>query len=358
MKIAIVTFAHRRNDKTGDCLQAVKTAQALQNAGHTVAHNYVDEKGTVSDAKGERVGVWNSFYKDYDIIHAIPPIPSKFIERFSALDVPLVASSIFWRSFRYNLVLARNQGMSLRLFVDLLRDLLAMFGVRTFFSYKGYDLILPNSSDEVRNFSRYCLTKKGATVISVPNAIDPIPAWVDKLQRPNFVPADEYIVCPGIFAPRKNQRLLMEAFRDTPYGIVFMGGGGDAYKRYASSNMLFTGHIPHGSEAFYQTLKFARVACLPSNCETPGIALLEAAALGARPVVSFEGGTSQYYGWDAEYFDPLSVESLRLAVVSAWERGRLSVKECSNYRELTWDKTAIFTANAYRQCKAIYEKNK
>lgn len=110
---------------------------------------------------------------------------------------------------------------------------------------------------------------------------------------------------------------------------------------------FFLGHVQHGSRLFYGLMKYARVCCLPSNCETPGIAGLEGAALGARPVVPYEGGTCEYYGWDAEYHNSLSERSIGESVERAWKRGLLTVEEQQRYRRLTWNVCANWTLEAY-----------
>ena len=209
--------------------------------------------------------------------------------------------------------------------------------------------MLPNSEDEVRNFLKYCFVKPSAKVLAVPNAIDPIPDYVANLPRPPQVPAGDYIVVPAVFASRKNQRTLIEAMKDSEYQFVFIGDGDclEECKRVANPNMHFLGYVQHGTSVFYGILKYARVVCLPSNCETPGIAGLEAAALGARPVVPYEGGTSQYYGWDAEYLDPLDVHSIRRAVNHAFARGRMSECDSMKYRAVTWRVVAEKTLAAY-----------
>ena len=97
-------------------------------------------------------------------------------------------------------------------------------------------------------------------------------------------------------------------------------------------------------------MRDARVVCLPSNCETPGIAGLEAAALGVRPVVPREGGTTQYYGWDAVYLDPLSETSIASSVEEAWRLGRLSVAQRGKYGDLNWSICAQKTLAAYKCC--------
>jgi glycosyltransferase involved in cell wall biosynthesis len=86
----------------------------------------------------------------------------------------------------------------------------------------------------------------------------------------------------------------------------------------------------------------------PSDCETPGIALLEAALAGARPVVTRHGGTQEYFGINGEYFNPVNPKSLKRAIVQAWERGRLTPYEASSYARFTWHWTAELTVNAYQ----------
>ena len=234
---------------------------------------------------------------------------------------------------------------------DYLRTFLAWLGHPNHTAYSGYDLLLPNSEDEIRCVRRFCRVKRGARIVAVPNAVDPVPGHVATLKRLNFVPTDDYIVVPAFFADRKNQISLIRALQDAPYPVVFAGEGPrlDECKKAANAHMTFLGHVAHGSDEFYALLKYARVVCLPSNCETPGIAGLEGAALGARPVVPYEGGTCQYYGWDAEYLDPLSLKSIRNAVDMAWRRGRLSVAEMEKYRQLTWEVCAQKTIEAYQK---------
>ena len=232
----------------------------------------------------------------------------------------------------------------------LVREYAAKIGIKLLFAKDGYDLLLPNSEDEIRCVKKYCRIKKGAKLVAVPNAIDPIPEYVATLRRDARLPEEDYLLVPGCFAIRKNQIALIRALKNFPHPIVFMGGGDTIMnfcKEVATSQMIFLGHVAHGSDLFYSAMKYARVVCLPSNCETPGIAGLEAAALGARPVVPYEGGTAQYYGWDAEYLNPLSESSIESAVIKAWNRGRLSADNQKAYSQLTWSLCAEKTLKAY-----------
>ena len=351
MKIAILSLHSRFGDVTGDCVQAEKTAASLRILGEDASRFYLDQNsGIIYDYKNDNVGYWSDVFKDYDIVHAIPPIPSKFISKFPKIKAKLVCSTVFWRSLTYTKVLQKNEGrLSLSIIKEYIRDFLAMIHIRLLSAYKVYDLLLPNSEDEIGVLKKYAKLKSNAEIVAVPNAIDKIPDTVDGLPRSSLAPSSDYVLVPGFFAARKNQATLIRALRDFPHPVIFMGKGPllEKGKKIANKNMFFIGHIDHGSDEFYSIMKYARVVCLPSNCETPGIAGLEAAALGARPVVPYEGGTCQYYGWDAEYHNPLRESSLLKSVEMAWEKGRLSESDKCRYASLTWDVCAEATRRAY-----------
>ena len=351
MKIAILSLRSRFGDVTGDCVQAEKTAEALKRLGETADRYYLDpQSGKVYGKENEELGEWQEVMSDKDIIHTIPPIPIANILRHPKVKAKLVTSSVFWSSPTFWRVVLKNSiRVDFALLKALAREMAVKLGVKLLRAKDGYDLLLPNSEDEIRCVKKYCRLKKDAKLVAVPNAIDPIPEWVVDLERPNELPKGDYLLVPGVFAARKNQMMLIKALKEFAHPIVFMGGGPllEKCRQNACSNMVFLGHVEHGCRRFYSLLKFARVACLPSNCETPGIAGLEAAALGARPVVPYEGGTSQYYSWDAEYLNPLSEDSIRVAVEKAWNRGRLGEDKQKRYRDLTWDVCAQMTREAY-----------
>jgi hypothetical protein len=56
---------------------------------------------------------------------------------------------------------------------------------------------------------------------------------------------------------------------------------------------------------------------LPSHIETPGLASLEAAMVGCLPVVGECAPVREYFGDTAVYCDPMSVDSIRSAIVEA-----------------------------------------
>lgn len=351
MKVAILSDYSRIGGVTGDCVQANKTADALHRVGVTALRCYIRPSDSqVYGPRGELLGSWTEVLGNFDIVHAM--VPFRVIRKLPKIRAKFACYTVFWRSFNCIRVNVYNSGHLGRADVkDLLYVALSRIGIKTYRFFNGYDLLLPNSEDEIRCVKRFCPVKKDVRFASVPNAVDALPEDIQAVDRAAVLPQKDYVVVPAFFSHRKNQLGLIRALKDTDLPIVFMGDGPMLVKckAEASRSMVFLGHVEHGSNLFWSALRHARVVCLPSGCETPGIAGLEGAAVGARPVVPHEGGTSQYYGWDGEYHNPSSIRSIKEAVMRAWERGRLTLDEQQHYRDNTWDKCAKSLVRAYKQ---------
>lgn len=351
MKVAILSLRVRFGDVTGDCVQAEKTVAALREIGVDAQRFYLEpETGNIFDARNELLGKWEDTMMEMEVIHTIPPIPFAFLKRLPKVNAILATSTVFWNSWTWwKVVLRYSAKVNKNMIFAFIREICANVGVKLNNDKNGYELLIANSEDEIRCVKKYCRLKRGSMLAAVPNAIDPIPQWVSELTRNEYGLKDDYVLVPAFFAPRKNQMTLINALKNFPYPVIFMGKGPmlEKCKEIATSNMFFVGHIEHGTRKFYSLMKFARVVCLPSNCETPGIAGLEAAALGARPVVPYEGGTCQYYGWDAEYLNPISEVSILKSVENAWNRGRLPEVDSERFARLSWHQCAVVTKMLY-----------
>lgn len=100
--------------------------------------------------------------------------------------------------------------------------------------------------------------------------------------------------------------------------------------------------------SFTELFILAATPFLFRKSSAPGIALLEAAFAGARPVVTKFGGTIEYYGFDAEYFDPRRRSEILRAIKNGVIRGRLSTEQAKSYSRYTWEYCARLTLEAYR----------
>ena len=114
--------------------------------------------------------------------------------------------------------------------------------------------------------------------------------------------------------------------------------------------------MDHGDELLSSAYAASKVFAAPGWFETPGLAALEAAAAGSAVAITRYGSTRDYFGEEAEYFDPSDIDSIRKAVLSAMEikeevRGVLKDRIKKEY---LWDNVAEETLKAYEK---VLDKN-
>ncbi len=211
-------------------------------------------------------------------------------------------------------------------------------------------VLLPNSRAEAEILSREAST--GIRCIPVPNAID-TDACRSVLgeQTPS---RREGIVCVGHFDPRKNQLALIRALKGAAISVTFIGAARRMHRRYygrcrklAGDDFHFAGRID-GVEVL-RRLRSARLHVCPSRLETPGLANLEAAAMGCALVLPDCPPVREYFGTDATYFTPADAASLKSAVIAAMDKpapGALAERILTEY---TWSAAATTTLEAYRE---------
>jgi glycosyltransferase involved in cell wall biosynthesis len=103
-------------------------------------------------------------------------------------------------------------------------------------------------------------------------------------------------------------------------------------------------------------LASAYAACdtfvLPSLFETPGIAALEAGLAGAKVVITPHGGTTEYFGDDAVYVDPVSIASIRDGIRAALARPRGEQLRTRIRARYLWSHVASLTKSVYERVLA------
>lgn len=116
--------------------------------------------------------------------------------------------------------------------------------------------------------------------------------------------------------------------------------------REAYDRVHILGQVSHEELAHYY--KAAKVHALISWMDTPGLSSLEAGAMGCNLVITDKGDTRDYFGDDAFYYEPDSIDSIRDAIVRAYNApvdpalSRL-IREGYN-----WQKTAEKTLERYK----------
>ena len=349
---------------TGDATQmreTVKAMQALPDVEVDCLFYQTDEELLTKDGKSIK---WSELADLYDVAHVYTMLPKNFDAVGAHLSkLPTLVSTVYWNNLFREYISVKN-GTTLRyIFRSLEYIFIRLTGCKKKKIASWCMGILPNSWAEGNVFRKVYKLRPHAICVPIPNAATP-PEGIHELARPEGIPMGDYIVCPGIFAPRKNQISLVRAMKGRDIPIVFLGqqyspvpSHYDKCVAEADENMHFLGHVPSSSEKYWAILRHARAAVLPSDCETPGIAMVEAAIAGARPIITIHGGTQEYYGIVAEYLNPFSLKSIRQAVTTAWSRGRLTLQESNQFRHFTWDWTARLTCQAYREAIETFKKH-
>jgi glycosyltransferase involved in cell wall biosynthesis len=217
------------------------------------------------------------------------------------------------------------------------------------------DVFLPNSNSEMNKlvvdfnlaFKKY---------FKIPNAID------SNLFRDNgTVVIDEElkkfqncILCVARIEGIKNQLNVVRAINRLPYKLVLIGKVAPNHRRYfnqikkeAYDNIYILGEVEHNLLPKFYSL--AKVHVLASWFETTGLSSLEAGAMGCNLVITDKGYTVEYFGDYAFYCRPDSVDSIREAIIRAYESPTSPELRSHILNNYTWEITAKKTLQAYEE---------
>jgi alpha-1,3-rhamnosyl/mannosyltransferase len=182
--------------------------------------------------------------------------------------------------------------------------------------------------------------------------------------RSTFGIDGDYILCVGIYKPRKNHTGLLKAFQLLLKGGIQsqlvvagpMAEGEPILRALArelgiAQHVTFTGFL---SDADLRALySGARVCVCPSLYEGFGFTVLEAMACGTPVVCSFATSLPEVAGNAALYFDPHKPEEMasqlsRVFMVDA-VRTSLILQGRTNLLRFNWEETARQTLEVYHQ---------
>lgn len=163
----------------------------------------------------------------------------------------------------------------------------------------------------------------------------------------------------------KNHVRLIKAYADLrrrktiPHHLVLIGGDADLSRRdlarVADENGVgeqveLLGSVPH--QAIPRLIAHADVVVYPSLCETFGLPILEALALGRPLVTSSVGAMAEIAGNAARLVDPMDVASiadgLEDAIFNDSLRLRLRIAGPQRAALFTWERCAEGTVRALR----------
>lgn len=235
------------------------------------------------------------------------------------------------------------------------------------------DVVLPNSVVEQHALQRSFRIPAPARAPSrwavVPNGVD-LTDWPPGRAAPEaraqlcarfgIAGASTVLACVARIEPVKNQAAVVRALDHLP-GAALLLVGPEGHPGYAEvvrreagrpglrGRVALTG--PMSAPEIADVLRGVDVHVLASFRETPGLATLEAAAVGCEVVVTADGSAPEYLGDDAHVCDPFQPSSIAAAVRAALGTPRQPALR-SRVEGLTWEESADALLDAYRRLPA------
>lgn len=328
------------NPGNGIAEQARRQAEALERRGHTLV----------------RLNPWQwQDQAELDVLHfflggatlqGITSLAREEAQRTLLVFAPIIDSNQSYVSYRLA-ALAGNLFPRVMTVPGILRD-----------QAQGSHVVLCRSTHERERLVRGLGVepeKVECVLNGCPAAMscDDIESVRQRLQLP-----PEFVLHVSAFTQeRKNVLRLVEALE--PLRLPLVIAGSSAPNRILSilerkvrdgARIHMLGFVDAQTKA--ALYRMCRVFCLPSVHEGTGLAALEAAAHGARVVITRNGGTRDYFLDHAEYVDPFSVPSIREGVSRAWRRLDGGQLQRHVNERLTWDASAAALERIYEKYRA------
>ena len=155
---------------------------------------------------------------------------------------------------------------------------------------------------------------------------------------------DEYIFCLANIERRKNQKILIEACKRSNKKLVIAGyiREEDYFNSLDIDNksVIYYGPVRNHSNEFFSLFINSSCFILPSTLETPGLAALEAAALGIPIIVTKEGCSSEYFGDIQTYYDGKkgNIDELAELIDNIFINPSIGKVAFNQINKFSWDK--------------------
>lgn len=255
---------------------------------------YLPEHGVNVDLFNQ----WDPQFKKYDLVHFFSCVGGSvhFCNFVKQLGLPLVVSSSLW----------------------ITEDTKHLYPVSEISHQLGLaDAVVTNSNLECDTLASV-LKLPREKFFTVLNGVDD--KFYERISpdlfRIHFNISAQFVLNVGNIEPRKNQLNLIRAMKLVPdMKLVLIGHTRD--ENYLNlcieeggSQVIYLGAIPHDSDLLKSAYSACSVFCLPSTLETPGLAALEAYAVGMPIAITKVGSTAEYFGESAKYLNPLDVEDI------------------------------------------------
>jgi glycosyltransferase involved in cell wall biosynthesis len=169
---------------------------------------------------------------------------------------------------------------------------------------------------------------------------------------------EKVVLCVGAIQKRKNQAMLMRAFRAMPDDWVLVLAGSQGYAAEVElagvgERVRITGYLAEEELAGWYAR--ASIFAFPSLDEGFGMPMLEAMAAGVPVIAGNRSALPEVCGDAAEQIDPESEDQLAAALLRlATDEGRrreLIARGFARAKQFTWESAVAKTYAVYRELK-------
>lgn len=334
--IVLVDRLNSNEHSGGDTVQITEIANFLQASGYIVTvtnqlNELIDSKKPVDlfilfnlTNPIELIFQWQ-FVQKFSAPYILFPvywnlkkaIPSDVYAGFIRKSIEILPDFLFHLLRTFKMIVKREPrfpGVSLRKYIFFKKEILKLIN--------GTSAVYVNSFAEKKHLiSEFRLKSIEHKVKVIRNGINI--NEVISSEATSSKSYQDYICCVGGIGPRKNQLRLIEAANLTNIKLLIIGKpskGTESYyekcREISGDNIYFTGHLSR--EETLLLLQNSNGHIQPSYIETPGLASLEAAAMGCKIAVSNVPPVNEYFGEFAIYCDPNKAESIREALIELW----------------------------------------
>jgi glycosyltransferase involved in cell wall biosynthesis len=282
---------------------------------------------------------WNSALDDVDAVHFFSAIGGSihFCRYVSERGIPLIVTSSLW-----------IDGASRHLYpIDEIRAHLALA-----------DVIVPNSHAEADALASE-LGLPREQFMPVMNGVEQRFAVRSDVRafRDKFGIDGPFVLNVGNVEPRKNQLSLVRALAGHALPLVMIGDVREqayagAVLAEAQGRARRLGPFAHDEPLLAAAFAACTVFALPSTCETPGLAALEAAAAGAPIVVTRVGSAREYFGDMCTYVDPADPVDIARGIDAAAAAGPHPKLRGYVVEKFTWPAVTAALPEVYRAAVA------
>jgi glycosyltransferase involved in cell wall biosynthesis len=135
----------------------------------------------------------------------------------------------------------------------------------------------------------------------------------------------KYVLNVANIEPRKNQLNFIRALKKFPSVQLLTVGHVRDYEYLSAcideggEQFRYLGPLPHDSDELKSAYAGCEFFALPSTLETPGLAALEAAASGAKLLITTQGSTKEYFKDFPEYVEPFDIDGMSKSIAKLLE---------------------------------------